>query len=60
MTRVVKAHDERKNELLDVAQNLFYQKGYSRLPPHCTCAGDTEAGARSCDRVLWLGHGPPP
>ena len=28
MKRVVKKHDERKNELLDVAQNLFYQNGY--------------------------------
>ena len=28
MVRVVKAHDERRNELLDAAQNLFYQKGY--------------------------------
>jgi AcrR family transcriptional regulator len=28
MTRVVKKHDERKGELLDTAQSLFYQKGY--------------------------------
>ena len=28
MARVVKEHDERRNELLDVAQGLFYEKGY--------------------------------
>ena len=28
MTRVVKTHDERRGELLDTAQTLFYQKGY--------------------------------
>ncbi len=30
MTRVVKEHDERKNELLDVAQTLFYEEGYEK------------------------------
>jgi AcrR family transcriptional regulator len=28
MARIVKAHDERRNEILDVAQKLFYQSGY--------------------------------
>jgi len=28
MVRIVKEYDERKNELLDVAQKLFYQEGY--------------------------------
>ena len=28
MTRIVKEHDERLNELLDIAQELFFQKGY--------------------------------
>ena len=27
--RIVKAHDERKNEIIDTAQNLFMTKGYS-------------------------------
>ena len=27
--RIVKAHDERKNEIIDTAQNLFLTKGYS-------------------------------
>ena len=27
--RIVKAHDERKNEIIDTAQNLFMAKGYS-------------------------------
>ncbi len=28
MVRIVKAHDERKNEILDTAQTLFYKNGY--------------------------------
>jgi len=28
--RTVKKHDERKNEILDVAESLFYSKGYER------------------------------
>ncbi|MBN2788646.1 MAG: TetR/AcrR family transcriptional regulator [Candidatus Delongbacteria bacterium] len=28
MTRVVKEYSERKNEIIDIAQKLFYQKGY--------------------------------
>ena len=28
MARIVKEHDERRNEILDVAQELFYSKGY--------------------------------
>ena len=28
MVRIVKEHEERKNELLDAAQALFYQNGY--------------------------------
>ena len=28
MVRVVKTHQERKNELLDTAQMLFYKNGY--------------------------------
>ena len=28
MVRVVKPHEERRNELLDTAEALFYQKGY--------------------------------
>lgn len=30
MSRIVKEHDERKNEILDVAQVLFYSKGYKQ------------------------------
>lgn len=30
MTRVVKEHDERRSEILDVAQALFYSKGYKQ------------------------------
>lgn len=29
MARVKKRHSERKNEILDVSRNLFYQRGYS-------------------------------
>ena len=32
MARVVKEHQERKNEILDTAQNLFYQNGYDNTP----------------------------
>lgn len=28
--RIVKEHDTRKNEIMDVTENLFYQKGYER------------------------------
>ena len=28
MIRIVKTHQERKNELLDIAQALFYKNGY--------------------------------
>lgn len=28
--RIVKKHDERRNEILDVAERLFYAKGYER------------------------------
>lgn len=28
MVRIIKEHDERLNELLDIAQELFFQKGY--------------------------------
>ncbi len=30
MVRVVKEHDERRSEILDVAQELFYSKGYKQ------------------------------
>jgi AcrR family transcriptional regulator len=30
MARIVKAHDERRSEILDVAQELFYAKGYEK------------------------------
>ena len=30
MARVVKEHDERRSEILDVAQELFYSKGYEQ------------------------------
>ena len=30
MTRIVKEYSERKNEIIDIAQKLFFQKGYDR------------------------------
>ena len=30
MTRITKEHDERRGEILDTAQQLFYQKGYQQ------------------------------
>jgi AcrR family transcriptional regulator len=32
MARVLKEYDERLNELLDIAQGLFFQKGYENTP----------------------------
>jgi len=32
MARVLKGYDERLNELLDIAQGLFFQKGYENTP----------------------------
>ena len=32
MVRVVKEHDERRNELLDIAQKLFCEQGYTKTP----------------------------
>lgn len=32
MARVLKAYDERKNEILDAAQELFYSRGYEQTP----------------------------
>lgn len=32
MARILKEHDERLNELLDIAQGLFFKKGYEATP----------------------------
>jgi len=28
--RIIKEHDERRNEILDVAERLFHMKGYEK------------------------------